>query len=80
MAKNFIFKKFYKLLIYNSLNKSKSNNNFRVLVYTCCDEKYSHYIPIFCNTLLQADKLKLIDIEIGTNLNKLSDNEEKAID
>ena len=57
----------------------KQNNQFRVLVYTCCDEFYSHYIPIFCNTLLRSDKLKKIDIEIGVNTNKLSANEEKAL-
>lgn len=56
-----------------------SNINYRVLVYSCCDELYSHYIPIFCNTILRADKLKIIDIEIGTNLNSLSKKEEKAI-
>ena len=66
-------------------NKIKNLNIFsikkdRILVYTCCDELYSHYIPIFCNTILRADKLKLIDIEIGVNLDKLSDNEEKALD
>lgn len=54
--------------------------NYRILVYSCCDEFYSHYIPIFCNTILRADKLKLVDIEIGTSLNNLSQNEEKAID
>jgi hypothetical protein len=53
--------------------------NERILVYTCCDEVYSHYIPIFCNTILRADKLKVVDIEIGINLNKLNDNEEKAM-
>lgn len=55
------------------------NTNYRVLVYTCCDELYSHYIPIFINTLLLSDKLKKIDIEIGVNVNKLSNKEEKAI-
>ena len=54
-------------------------NKFRVLIYTCCDEKYSHYIPIFINTMLKSDKLKRLDFEIGVNINKLSNNEEKAI-
>ena len=57
----------------------KSIEHYRVLVYTCCDEFYSHYIPIFCNGLLRMDKLKKIDIEIGVNMKKLSDNEEKAL-
>jgi len=57
----------------------KSIEHYRVLVYTCCDEFYSHYIPIFCNGLLRMDKLKKIDIEIGVNIKKLSDNEEKAL-
>ena len=56
-----------------------SNINYRVLVYSCCDELYSHYIPIFCNTILRADKLKKIDIEIGTSLNSLPKKEEQAI-
>ena len=58
----------------------KQNHQFRVLVYSCCDEFYSHYIPIFCNTLLRSDKLRKIDIEIGVNINKLSTNEEKALE
>jgi len=58
---------------------TKSIEHYRVLVYTCCDEFYSHYIPIFCNGLLRMDKLKKIDIEIGVNIKKLSDNEEKAL-
>lgn len=57
----------------------KKNNQFRVLVFACCDEFYSHYIPIFCDTLLRSDKLKKIDIEIGVNIKKLSENEEKAL-
>ena len=61
------------------INKHNSNYNYRVLVYSCCDELYSHYIPIFFNTILRADKLKLIDIEICTNLYNLSEKEEKAI-
>lgn len=55
-------------------------NDFRVLIYSCTDELYSHYLPIFINTLLRADKLKVIDIEICTNLDKFSEDEENALD
>ena len=55
------------------------SNGSRVLLYTCCDKLYSHYIPIFCILALRADKLKKIDIEIGVTLNKLTNNEEKAL-
>ena len=78
------------LFILNETSKSKQMKgkykvsskyeDFRVLVYGCSDELYSHYLPIFINTILQADKLKLIDIEICTNLDKFSEDEEKAID
>lgn len=54
--------------------------NYRILVYACCDEFYSHYIPIFLNSMLRVDKLKKLDFEIGTNVNKLTEKEEKAID
>ena len=67
-------------IIMTIFNMYNSNSNYRVLVYSCCDELYSHYIPIFLNTILRADKLKLIDIEICTNLYNLSEKEEKAID
>ena len=56
------------------------NQNFRILVFTCCDKLYSHYIPIFCDTILKADELKRIDIEIHLGNHSLSQNEEKAID
>ena len=49
----------------------------RTLIYTCCDEKYSHFIPLFCAALLYSNKN--IDIEIGTSVNKLTDAEEKAL-
>ena len=52
----------------------------RILIYTCCDEFYSHYIPIFLSSLLRVDKLKKLDFEIGTNVNKLTENEESAVD
>ena len=55
------------------------NTNFRVLIFASCDELYSHYIPIFCDTILKADKLKRIDIEIHLGYQNLSENEEKAI-
>jgi hypothetical protein len=78
-----VFLFFFELafLLYNKkvgIYQSKEIKD-RVLVYSCCDEVYSHYIPIFCSTILRTDKLKLIDIEIGTNLNSLSEKEEKAI-
>jgi hypothetical protein len=62
------------------ISKNNITKEDRILVYTCCDELYSHYIPIFCSTLLRSDKLKIIDIEIGVNINKLTNKEEKAID
>ena len=62
------------------IRKNNITKEDRILVYTCCDGLYSHYIPIFCSTLLKSDKLKLIDIEIGVNINKLTNNEEKALD
>lgn len=49
----------------------------RTLIYTCCDEKYSHFIPLFCAALLYSNKN--IDIEIGTSVNKLTDAEENAL-
>ena len=59
--------------------KNFKNSGDRILVYSCCDEFYSHYIPIFLNTMLRADKLKRLDFEIGVNLNCLNEKEEKAI-
>ena len=50
----------------------------RTLVYTCCDEKYSHFIPLFCASLLYSNDN--IDIEIGVSNSKLTDEEEKALD
>ena len=67
---------FLSLLLNNELN----TYNNRITIYACCDEFYSHYIPIFVNTMLRADKLKKLDFEIGINQNKLTYNEEKAID
>ena len=54
--------------------------NFRVLIFASCDKLYSHYIPIFCDSILKSDELKRIDIEIHLGNQKLSKNEEKAID
>lgn len=62
------------------LNDEFITDNNRITIYTCCDEFYSHYIPIFLNTMLRADKLKKLDFEIGVNLSELNYNEQKAID
>lgn len=49
----------------------------RVLIYNCCDDEYTHFIPIHCaSSLFSNDN---IDIEIGVNVNKLSDDEEIAL-
>lgn len=66
------------LILLNS--KTFKYSDDRILVYSCCDEFYSHYIPIFIDTMLRADKLKKLDIEIGVNLNSLNEKEEKAIE
>ena len=66
------------LLLYKFKLKKK-NDNYRILIYACCDEYYSHYIPIFLDSMLRADKMKKLDFEIGTSSNKLNENEEKAI-
>lgn len=49
----------------------------RTLIYTCCDEKYSHFIPLFCAALLWSNEN--IDIEIGVSNKSLTENEEKAL-
>lgn len=49
----------------------------RTLIYTCCDEKYSHFIPLFCAALLYSNDN--IDIEIGVSNSKLTDKEEQAL-
>ena len=49
----------------------------KTLIYTCCDEKYSHFIPLFCAALLYSNEN--IDIEIGVSISKLTNNEELAI-
>ena len=81
IKENSIILKFLNILFIFLIFKyqHKIIDSYRILVYSCCDEIYSHYIPIFCDTILRSDKLKKIDIEIGVNLKKLSDNEEKAI-
>lgn len=48
----------------------------RTLIYTCCDKKYSHFIPLFCAALLYSNIN--IDIEIGID-KELDENENKAI-
>ena len=54
--------------------------NFRVLIFVSCDKLYSHYIPIFCDSILKTDELKRIDIEIHLGNQSFSKSEEKAID
>ena len=49
----------------------------RTLLYNCCDDVYTHFIPIYCAAALFSNKN--IDIEIGINLEKLTDNEESAL-
>ena len=73
---SFLFFEFEMSNIQNFLFKM----NERILIYACCDEFYSHYIPIFLSSRLRADKLKKLDFEIGTNVNKLTENEERAVD
>lgn len=77
-----LFKIIYILLIiflYHLSILISLKDTFRILVYTVCDLQYSHYIPIFCDCILKIDKLNVIDIEIGVNVSKLTDNEEKAL-
>lgn len=49
----------------------------RTLIYTCCDKKYSHFIPLFCAALLYSNTN--IDIEIGVSCNSLDPKETAAI-
>ena len=49
----------------------------RTLLYNCCDDIYTHFIPIHCAAALFSNEN--IDIEIGINLNKLTDDEENAL-
>jgi len=49
----------------------------RTLLYNCCDDEYTHFIPIHCAAALFSNKN--IDIEIGINLDKLTDKEESAL-
>lgn len=50
----------------------------RVLVYTCCDKKYTDFIPIFCASLLSANDN--VDIEIGISVDRLTYLQELALD
>lgn len=50
----------------------------RTLIYTWCDTNYSVFIPIFCASLLSTNKN--IDIEIGTSLQQLSNEQSEALD
>lgn len=52
-------------------------NNGRILIYTCCDGKYSHFIPLFCASALYYNQN--IDIEIGVDIPMLTDGEESAL-
>ena len=60
-------------------NVKLESHPYRILLYTCCNILYSHYIPIFCSLALRADKLKILDIEIGIAQKKLTYKEEKAL-
>ena len=51
--------------------------NNRTLVYTCCDNDYTHFIPLHCAAALFSNEN--IDIEIGVNLERLTDDEEEAL-
>ena len=53
-------------------------NGNRTLVYTCCDEKYAVFIPLFCAAILYTNKN--VDIEIGTSLSRLNKKQEVALD
>lgn len=50
----------------------------RVLVYTCCNGDYRHFIPLFCAAALYSSTN--IDIEIGVDVKKLTDGEETALE
>ena len=52
--------------------------NDRTLLYNCCDDEYTHFIPFHCAAALFSNEN--IDIEIGINLNKLTNDEEEAIE
>jgi hypothetical protein len=49
----------------------------KTLIYTCCDEKYYKFIPIFCSSLLFNNEN--IDIEIGIDNSELPLNQEKCL-
>lgn len=49
----------------------------RTLIYNCCDDVYTHFIPLHCASILFSNEN--VDIEIGVNLNKLTDNEEESL-
>lgn len=49
----------------------------RTLVYTCCDKKYSHFIPLYCAALLYSNDE--IDIEIGLACDALEPVETSAV-
>lgn len=49
----------------------------RTLVYTYCDKKYSHFVPLFCASLLYSNDE--IDIEIGLSCESLDPKETSVI-
>lgn len=49
----------------------------RTLLYNCCDDEYTHFIPLYCASSLFSNEN--IDIEIGINLEKLTDDEEYSL-
>lgn len=49
----------------------------KLLIYTCCDEKYSHFVPLFVASNLWSNKN--IDIEIHLE-SSLTDSEKSAIE
>lgn len=52
--------------------------NGRLLIYTCCDNSYYSYIPIFCLSHLVFNKN--IDIEIGICTKELPTDVEKCLE
>ena len=49
----------------------------KTLLYNCCDDEYTHFIPIHCAAALFSNKN--IDLEIGINLHSLTSDEENAL-
>ena len=51
----------------------------RVLVYTCCDESYADFIPLFIHSMLFFNKIN-VDVEIGVTMEHLPENTERAVE